>query len=118
SPIDQTFYITCLYSTFTTFTHVGYGDYVPETNLAIIFFMVNMHFGFNLFCVVILHIKMLFFTLSSYQKQKTFNCEFDNFIFNLQKNTGRMIGKNLKNVIYSHNFIKNRLSFFEIFKTY
>lgn len=115
---NQVFYITCLYSTFSTFTNVGYGDYVPGSNLAMFLFMVNMYFGFDLFCVVTLHVKMLVLTLRNYKKQKTFRRDLDKFIFHLQRNTGRMLGKNLKNVIYSHNLIKHGLSFLEIFKSY
>jgi hypothetical protein len=117
------YYISTLYATFTTFTNVGFGEITPDISShdawkSQLIFMINMFFGFVLFCIVTFRIKEMFNSLKSYKKEKKVIYEFQKFIFNLQKGSGKVVSKNLKNLIYSHNVINRGLSFSDIFVKY
>ena len=43
---------------------------------------------------------MLFNSLKAYKKEKTFRHEFEKFIFDLQRSSGKVVSRNLKHVIF------------------
>jgi hypothetical protein len=118
---NESFYIKCLYITFSTFTNVGYGEYTPHTNTTFFLFMINMYFGYSLFILITYHVRMLFSQYQNFKKKQSNKKEFEDYLFKLQKSTGKIVPRDLRNIIYAHLLLKKAMSFpefFEIYKKY
>lgn len=118
SDTNESFYIKCLYITFSTFTNVGYGDYTAHSNSTFFLSMINMYFGYSLFIIITYHVRMLFSQYQKYKQKQSNIKEFEDYVFNLQKSTGKILPRDLKNNIYAHILLKKAMIFPELFETY
>jgi hypothetical protein len=110
-------YIEYLYFSFTIFTTVGYGDILPYNLLSMLIVMVNMIFGVELFGIIIFYFQLLITQLKELKNEELLQ-NFEIFVNKMEKNSGRIMPKFLRDAIYACYSLKIGISFDKLFVKY
>jgi hypothetical protein len=104
-------YVYNLYLVFYTFSTVGYGDIDIDKNRieSILLSMISFYIGVCLFSSLTNHIYLFFIDLKENRKKQNPKNVFKNFVFKIERNTNVLMPRQLKNVLYAYDVVKNKV---------
>lgn len=118
-------YLKSLYFTLETFTTIGYGDVGPETEgealniyATFIIIIINMFIGVNLFYIITTNIKLLYLKIYGFNRDTSFQKQFDSLLFKIQKSTGRVFPRRIKESMSSYLLFRRGLCYKDLLEKY
>ena len=107
-------YISGLYYTIQTFTTIGFGEQTPSDNYMLIVMIITLFLGVAFFAVVTSNIRYLAVKMKTFNRETSFNEQFEYLIFKFQKSTGKIFPSFLKRLMAFYLLFKRGFSFSEI----
>ena len=89
-------YFSSLFYTIEAFTVVGFGEQSPQEIQSIILVILNLLIGVNLFSLMSSNIKNLSDKIYSFNRDTSFNDNFEMTVFQLQKSIGKILPLKIK----------------------
>ena len=111
-------YVSGLYYTMETFTTIGFGEKTPKKIESYFVMILALYLGVAFFAVVTSNIKYLSEKMKTFNRETSFNEQFEFLIFKLQKSTGKVFPSHLKKLMAFYLLFKRGLSFSEIYNEY
>lgn len=125
---STTGYLKSLYFTLETFTTIGYGDVGPLTDdghsdvqniyATFIIIIINMFIGVNLFYIITTNIKLLYLKIYGFNRDTSFQKQFDSLLFKIQKSTGRVFPRRIKDSMSSYLLFRRGLCYKDLLEKY
>jgi len=109
-------YFSSLFYTIEAFTVVGFGEQSPQEIPSIILVILNLLIGVNLFSLMSSNIKNLSDKFYSFNREMSFNENFELMVFQLQKSIGKILPLKIKQKMGAFLFFRRGLSFTDIKK--
>ena len=107
-------YFSSLFYTIEAFTVVGFGEQSPQEIPSIILVILNLLIGVNLFSLMSSNIKNLSDKFYSFNREMSFNENFEMMVFQLQKSIGKILPLKIKQKMGAFLFFRRGLSFTDI----
>ena len=111
-------YFSSLFYTIEAFTVVGFGEQSPQEIQSIILVILNLLIGVNLFSLMSSNIKNLSDKIYSFNRDTSFNDNFEMTVFQLQKSIGKVLPFKLRQKMESFLLFRRGLSFTDIKEEY
>ena len=111
-------YFSSLFYTIEAFTVVGFGEQSPQEIQSIILVILNLLIGVNLFSLMSSNIKNLSDKIYSFNRDTSFNDNFEMTVFQLQKSIGKILPLKIKQKMESFLLFRRGLSFADIKEEY
>ena len=115
SCFDYLKYISGLYYIIQTFTTIGFGEKKFPTIPILFIMIIALFVGIAFFAVVTSNIRYLAQKMRTFNRETSFNEQFEILIFKLQKSTGKVFPSLLKQLMAFYLLFKRGLSFSEIY---
>ena len=112
------FYHSALYYTLETFTTIGFGDFGPSNDKARITCIINLFIGVNLFSLITSNINYLNVKITTFNRSTNFVQLFENFLFEIQYSTGKVLHLDYEKIIYKELCFRNKYNFNDILNKY
>ena len=111
-------YFSSLFYTIEAFTVVGFGEQSPQEIQSIILVILNLLIGVNLFSLMSSNIKNLSDKIYSFNRDTSFNDNFEMTVFQMQKSIGKILPLKIKQKMESFLLFRRGLSFTDIKEEY
>ena len=118
SYFDEINYGSSLFYTIEAFTGVGFGEQSPIKEQSIILVILNLLIGVNLFSLMSSNIKNLSNKIYAFNRDTSFNDNFEFMIFQMQKSIGKIFPSKTKQKMVSFLLFRRGLSFQDIKEEY
>lgn len=107
-------YYSSLYYTIEAFTGIGFGEQKLKTIQSILIVILDLFIGVNLFSIIIANINYLSDKLYSFNRETSFNENFEFLLFRIQKSIGKIFPIHLKQLMTSFLLFRRGLTYIDI----
>ena len=113
-PDGELKYIPSLYYTIQTFTTIGFGEMSPVNKNSLIIMIITLFLGINFFSLMTSNIRYLSNKIKDFNRETSFNEQFEFLIFQIQKSTGKVFPTMLKKLMSLFLLFRRGLAYYEI----
>jgi hypothetical protein len=107
-------YIHSLYYNIETFTTIGFGDLSPNNIMSLLVMILTLFLGVNFMSVITSNIRYLSSKIKDFNRETSFNEQFEFLIFQIQKSTGKVFPSHLKQLMSLFLLFRRGLAYSEI----
>ena len=111
---DKIQYVSALYYAIQTFTTIGFGEQSPLTIGGLIVMIINLFLGVNFMSVITSNIKYLYNKIQKFNRETSFNEQFEFLIFQIQRSTGKVFPIHLKTMMNLFLLYRRGMAYYEI----
>ena len=107
-------YVSALYYTIETFTTIGFGDLSPNNSESLLVMILTLFLGVNFMAVITSNIRYLSNKMRNFNRETSFNEQFEFLVFQIQKSTGKVFPSHLKKLMSLFLLFRRGLAYSEI----
>ena len=107
-------YLSGLYYSIQCFTTIGFGEQSPATQGGLIVMIINLFLGVNFMSVTTSNIRYLYNKIQQFNRETSFNEQFEFLIFQIQRSTGKVFPNHLKTLMKLFLLYRRGMAFYEI----
>ena len=107
-------YIPCLYYNIQTFTTIGFGELSPKNIFSLLVMILTLFLGVNFMSVITSNIRYLSSKIKDFNRETSFNEQFEFLIFRIQKSTGKVFPSHLKKLMSLFLLFRRGIAYYEI----
>ena len=111
---DKIKYVSSLYYSIQTFTTIGFGEQSPKTVGGLIIMIITLFLGVNFMSVITSNIRYLFNKIQNFNRETSFNEQFEFLIFQIQRSTGKVFPNHLKTLMNLFLLYRRGMAYYEI----
>ena len=107
-------YIPSLYYNIQTFTTIGFGELSPKNIISLLVMILTLFLGVNFMSVITSNIRYLSRKIKDFNRETSFNEQFEFLIFRIQKSTGKVFPSHLKKLMSLFLLFRRGIAYYEI----
>ena len=107
-------YISGLYYTIQSFTTIGFGEISPNNIKSILVMILTLYLGVNFMSLMTSNIRYLSKKMKIFNRQTSFNEQFEFLIFRIQNSTGKVFPSRLKKLMSLFLLFRRGIAYSEI----
>ena len=111
---DHLDYIPSLYYTIQTFTTIGFGEISPINISSLIVMIITLFLGINFMSLITSNIRYLTKKMKNFNRETSFDEQFEFLIFQIQKSTGKVFPSHLKRLMALFLLFRRGIAYSEI----
>ena len=111
---DKVNYVSSLYYNIQAFTTIGFGEQSPETIGGLIIMIITLFLGVNFMSVITSNIRYIFNKIQNFNRETSFNEQFEFLIFQIQRSTGKVFPNHLKTLMNLFLLYRRGMAYYEI----
>ena len=111
---DTINYVSSLYYNIQAFTTIGFGEQSPKTIGGMIIMTLTLFLGVNFMSVITSNIRYIFNKIQKFNRETSFNEQFEFLIFQIQRSTGKIFPNHLKTLMHLFLFYRRGMAYYEI----
>ena len=112
--IDVIKYLSGLYYSIQSFTTIGFGEQSPMTKGGLVIMIINLFLGVNFMSVTTSNIRYLYKKIQDFNRETSFNEQFEFLIFQIQRSTGKVFPNHLKTLMNLFLLYRRGMAYYEI----
>jgi len=107
-------YLSGLYYSIQSFTTIGFGEQSPETKGGLVIMIINLFLGVNFMSVTTSNIRYLYNKIQDFNRETSFNEQFEFLVFQIQRSTGKVFPNHLKTLMHLFLLYRRGMAYYEI----
>ena len=107
-------YVPSLYYSIQTFTTIGFGEQSPATQGGLVVMIITLFLGVNFMSVITSNIRYLYNKIWEFNRETSFNEQFEFLIFQIQRSTGKVFPNHLKTLMNLFLLYRRGIAYYEI----
>ena len=111
---DTINYVSSLYYNIQAFTTIGFGEQSPKTIGGMIIMTITLFLGVNFMSVITSNIRYIFSKIQNFNRETSFNEQFEFLIFQIQRSTGKVFPNHLKTLMHLFLLYRRGMAYYEI----
>ena len=107
-------YLSGLYYSIQSFTTIGFGEQSPATKGGLVIMIINLFLGVNFMSVTTSNIRYLYNKIQDFNRETSFNEQFEFLVFQIQRSTGKVFPNHLKTLMHLFLLYRRGMAYYEI----
>ena len=112
--VDEINYLPGLYYSIQTFTSIGFGEQSPASQGGLIVMIINLFLTIHFISTTTSNIKYLYNKIQNFNRETSFNEQFEFLIFQIQRSTGKVFPNHLKALMNLFLLYRRGMAYYEI----